>query len=108
MNHYEIIADPQEYGLEALAEGVEGAPMEFPADEREQWAREVGDFSRRLMDLSEKAQRLQQVLHGDDEIKATPKSLKTLKIQLFEINNFINASSDLVHRLEADVVPPIT
>ena len=42
MTEYEIIADPKEYGIEKLVDGLNGNPIEFPAEERAQWAKEVG------------------------------------------------------------------
>lgn len=108
MTEYEIIADPKEYGIEKLVDGLNGGPIEFPQDERRQWAREVGAFAKRLNELSDKATSLQSWLAGDAAIKATPASLKTLKIQLFKINEALDASIKLVNKLESDIVPGIT
>jgi hypothetical protein len=108
MTEYEIIVDPKEYGIEALVEGLNSKPIAFPAEEREQWAREVGAFAARLNELSGKAESLQTWLAGDAAIRSTPASLKTLKIQLFKINDALDTSIDLVNRLEGDIVPSIT
>ena len=108
MTEYEIIADPKEYGIEKLVNGLNGSPIEFPPDERQQWAREVGAFAERLNELSDKAKSLETWLAGDAAIKATPASLKTLKIQLFKINEALDESIGLVNKLECDIVPCIT
>ena len=108
MTEYEIIVDPKEYGIEALVEGLNSKTIDFPPEEREQWAREVGAFAVRLNELSGKAENLQTWLAGDAAIKSTPASLKTLKIQLFKINDALDTSLDLVSRLEGDIVPSIT
>jgi len=79
MTEYEIIADPKEYGIEKLVDGLNGSPIEFPPEERAQWAQEVGAFATRLNELSDKATSLQTWLAGDAAIKSTPASLKTLK-----------------------------
>jgi hypothetical protein len=108
MTEYEIIADPKEYGIEALVDGLNSNPMAFPTEEREQWAREVGAFAHRINELKDKATSLQTWLAGDADIKCTPASLKTLKIQLFKINDALATSIDMVNRLECDIVPAIT
>jgi hypothetical protein len=108
MTEYEIIVDPKEYGIEKLVEGLNSNPIDFPPEEREQWAREVDAFAVRLSDLTGKAQNLQTWLAGNAAIKSTPASLKALKIQLFKINDALDTSMDLVNRLESDIVPPIT
>ena len=108
MAEYEIIADPKEYGIEKLVDGLNGNPIEFPPDERKQWAREVGAFAERLNELSGKATTLQSWLAGNEPIKSTPASLKTLKIQLFRINEALEESMNLVNKLECDIVPCIT
>ncbi|MBL0715856.1 MAG: hypothetical protein JJV98_19390 [Desulfosarcina sp.] len=107
MTEYEIIADPQDYGIEAMVEGLGGNTIDFPAEERQKWAIEVGTFAERLLTLSDKAQGLQTWLDGTHAIKATPASLKTLKIQFFKINGALESSLELVDRLEADIVPAI-
>lgn len=108
MTEYEIIADPKEYGIEKLVDGLNGSPIEFPPEERAQWAQEVGAFATRLNELSDKATSLQTWLAGDAAIKSTPASLKTLKIQLFKINDALDTSISMVNKLECDIVPCIT
>ncbi len=107
MTEFEIIADPKDYGIEAMVAGLGGSTIEFPAEERQKWSVEVGSFAERLLNLSGKAKDLQAWLDGDHAIKATPASLKTLKIQFFKINEALESSLELVERLEADIVPPI-
>jgi hypothetical protein len=107
MTEYEIIADPNDYGIEAMVEGLGGNAIDFPAEERQKWAVEVGTFAERLVALSEKAKILQEWLGGEHAIKATPASLKTLKIQFFKINDALENSLELVNRIEADIVPAI-
>ena len=77
MTEYEIIADPKEYGIEKLVDGL-------------------------------KAKSLENWLAGDAAIKSTPASLKTLKIQLFKINDALDTSITMVNKLECDIVPCIT
>ena len=108
MTEYEIIADPREYGIEKLVDGLNGNPIEFPSEERAQWATEVGAFAERLNELSGKAKSLENWLAGKAAIKATPASLKTLKIQLFKINDALDTSINMVNKLECDIVPCIT
>ena len=107
MTEYEIIADPKDYGIEAMVEGLGGGTIEFPAEERQKWSVEVGTFAERLLTLSDKAKSIQAWLDGAHAIKATPASLKTLKIQFFKINDALESALDLVKRLEADIVPAI-
>ena len=87
MSTYEIIADPEEYGIEALVAGLGAQPVTFPANERAKWAKEVGAFTDKIAGLADKARELKSVLESGAPIKATPASLKTLKIQLFNIND---------------------
>jgi len=108
MTEFEIIADPKEYGIEKLVDGLNGNPIEFPSEERTQWAQEVGAFATRLNELSNKATNLQSWLSGEAAIKSTPASLKTLKIQLFKINDALDTSINMVNKLEGDIVPRIT
>jgi hypothetical protein len=107
MTEYEIIADPQNYGIEAMVEGLGGNTIDFPTAERQKWAIEVGTFAERLLALSDKAKGLQEWLGGAHAIKATPASLKTLKIQFFKINDALEDTLALARRLEADIVPSI-
>jgi len=104
MSPYEIIADPDDYGIDALVEGLGTQPVEFPMDERRKWAAEVGVFTQKLTGLTDKANQLRQILEGDNAIRATPSSLKTLKVQLFTINDALEQSLDIAQRLETEIV----
>lgn len=105
MTEYEIIADPQDYGIENLVEGLGGGPVAFTAEERNKWASEIGSFAEKLVSLSEKAKNLRKLLESEDAIKATPASLKTLKIQFFRINEALDVAWELANRIECDIVP---
>jgi len=102
---YEIIANPEDYGIEALVEGLGGRPVDFPREDRIKWADEVGAFAERLTRLQDKARGLQDLLAGQEALTATPASLKTLKIQLFKINEALNTSMQMVDKLDAEIVP---
>jgi hypothetical protein len=104
MSPYEIIADPEEYGIDALMEGLGTQPIEFPNEERHKWAQEVGLFTEKLTGLSLKARELKQILESGNRIKATPASLKTLKVQLFQINDALDQSLNIADRLKSDIV----
>ena len=101
---YEITLNPEDYGIEALVEGMGGKQIAFAENERKQWAVEVETFARRLDGLSSKARQLQAMLAGKDAIKATPASLKTLKVQLFNINDALTASIEMAEKLESEIV----
>jgi len=104
MSPYEIIADPEDYGIDALVEGLGTQPVEFPMDERRKWASEVGVFTEKLTGLTDKANHLRLILEGNNAIRATPSSLKTLKVQLFTINDALEQSLDIAQRLESEIV----
>jgi len=101
---YEIIADPKDYGIEELVNGLGQQKVDFAIDDRKKWANEIGIFSDKLDRLSQKAKELQQILGGQEQITSTPASLKTLKVQLFNINDALNASVDIADRLEKEFV----
>lgn len=101
---YEIIANPEEYTIGALKEGLGHQQIAFPDDKRQIWAEEIGIFSGKLDDLSVKAKSLQQILSGEDPIMATPASIKNFKKQLFKINDALNTAIDLAKKLEAEIV----
>lgn len=101
---YEIKLNPEDYGIEALVEGMGGRKIAFAESERKQWADEVGTFAQRLDGLSSKARQLQTMLSSDDAIKATPASLKTLKVQLFNINDALTESIKMAEKLESEIV----
>lgn len=101
---YEIIADPKEYGIEELVNGLGRHTVDFDIDDRKKWANEVGMFAEKLDHLSKKAKELQQILDSPEKITSTPASLKTLKVQLFNINDALVASVDIADRLEKEFV----
>ena len=104
MSPYEIIADPEDYGIDALMEGLGTQPIEFADEERRKWAREVGLFTEKLSGLSIKARELREILESGNRITATPASLKTLKVQLFQINDALDQSLNIADRLKTDIV----
>ena len=99
---YEITLNPEDYGIEALVEGM-SENSHFNGDNRKQWADEVGTFVSRLDSLIVKAKKLQDLLSGSESIEATPAALKTLKVQMFNINDALNASIDLSDKLESEI-----
>lgn len=101
---YEILANPENYQIGALKEGLGYNKILFPDQERKAWAEEIGTFTEKLDGLSEKAKELQQLLMGEEEIVATPASLKTLKIQLFKINDALSTALDLANKVEKEFV----
>lgn len=102
---YEIIANPEDYKIDDLIKGTGNAEIEFNADERKKWAGEIDEFSSKLIAFAEKSKELSKVLWGTETIKTTPASLKTLKIQLFTINDALNNALEIAKRLESDIVP---
>jgi hypothetical protein len=101
---YEIIADPDDYAIAALEEGLGYRRISFPADKRTKWADEIGIFAQKLDDLSEKAKGLQKILVSDADITATPASLKTFKVQLFKINDALDIAVNLSEKLESEII----
>lgn len=102
---YEIIATPEEYQIDDLIQGTGNAPISFSGKERKKWAAEIDAFSQKLVQFTEKSQELSGLFKGDASITATPASLKTLKIQLFIINDSLNTALEISKKLEADIVP---
>jgi len=101
---YEITLNPEDYGIEALVDGMGTENGRFNGDNRKQWSAEVGIFVSRLDDLSAKAKKLQDLLSGNESIKATSGALKTLKVQMFNINDALNASIELSEKLDTEIV----
>lgn len=101
---YEIIANPEDYQIDDLINGTGNAPMEFSQDERQKWAAEIDEFSEKLIGFSEKSKELSKVLSSATTIATTPASLKTLKIQLFNINDALNNALDIAGKLESDII----
>jgi hypothetical protein len=44
------------------------------------------------------------VLSGGETISATPASLKTLKVQLFTINDALTSALNIADKLESDII----
>ena len=101
---FEIIADPADYAIGALEEGFGHGQIPFPDNKRKKWAEEIGAFAQKLDGLSDKAKNLQQLLFSETAIMATPASLKTFKVQLFKINDALNAALNLAQKLEAGII----
>ena len=102
---YEIIANPEDYQIDDLIKGTGHARIDFSVEERAKWANEIDTFTNKLVRFTEKSQELAKVLRGADAITTTPASLKTLKIQLFTINDALNKALEISKKLEADIVP---
>jgi hypothetical protein len=101
---YEIVASPENYRIGALKEGLGYNKIPFPEKERNVWAEEIGTFAQKLDGLTDKAKELQQLLMGEEKILATPASLKTLKIQLFKINDAIDTALNLANKVEREII----
>ncbi len=101
---WEIIADPKEYGIEVLEEGINNRQEAFENQERMMWAEEIGTFAIKMSSLAEKAKQLQQLLISKDQIVATPASLKTLKIQMFKINDAMTTTLELAQKIESEII----
>ncbi|WDP88258.1 MAG: hypothetical protein HUN04_00240 [Desulfobacter sp.] len=101
---YEIIANPEDYQIDHLINGTGNADIELSQEERDNWAGEIINFSERLTEFSKKANQLASILSSGDKISATPASLKTLKIQLFMINDALNSAIEIADKLETDIV----
>ena len=101
---WEIIAEPQEYGIDALIEGMGDQKKPFAPEDREKWAQEIAGFIDRLEGLVERSKAMQRLFTSDVPITATEASLKTLKVQFFKINDALNSAIDIADRLEADIV----
>jgi hypothetical protein len=101
---WEIIANAKEYGIEVLEEGIGNSKKTFEDQERTIWAEEIGTFAIKMSSLAEKAKQLQQLLISDDQIVATPASLKTLKVQMFKINDAMTTSLELAQKIESEII----
>jgi len=101
---YEINLNPEEYGIDALVEGMGNTPVFFAEEERKKWAREIGAFAVKLDKLSGKAKALQSLFNSSNTIKATPASLKTFKIQLFNINDALQTSLELAGKIDSQII----
>jgi hypothetical protein len=101
---YEIIANPEDYQIDHLINGTGNANIEITKEERDKWAGEINHFSERLTEFAKKSKSLAQLLAGKEKISATPASLKTLKIQLFTINDALSTALEIADKLESDIV----
>ncbi len=101
---YEIIANPEDYQIDHLINGTGNANIEIPEDDREKWSAEIETFSAKLIGFAEKSKVLAKVLASKEPISTTPASLKTLKIQLFLINDALNTALEIAGKLESDII----
>jgi len=101
---WEIIADAKEYGIEVLEEGLGNNKKAFEDQERTIWAEEIGTFAIKMSSLAEKAKQLQQLLISGDQIVGTPASLKTLKVQMFKINDAMTTALEVAQKIENEII----
>ena len=101
---YEIIATPQEYQIDRLINGTDNANVELTKAERDKWSEEIVQFSERLSGFAQKADLFSSLLASEEKIAATPASLKTLKIQLFMINDALNSALGIADMMESDMI----
>ncbi len=101
---YEIIANPEDYQIDHLINGTGNANINITQEERNNWAGEITNFSEKLTDFAKKSKSLAELLAGSEKISATPASLKTLKIQLFMINDALSSAIEIADKLETDIV----
>ncbi|MCF8044677.1 MAG: hypothetical protein K9J83_02360 [Desulfarculaceae bacterium] len=101
---YEIIANPEDYQIDHLVNGTGNASIEVDKEERKKWAKEIENFSQKLTRFAERSGKLAELLEGDRKIITTPASFKTLKIQLFAINEKLDNAIEIANRLESDIV----
>ncbi len=101
---YEINLDPRDYGIEALMEGMGNNSVSFKEEDRQKWAREIGAFAGKLDELSDRAKSLQTLFSSGDAIEATPASLKTFKIQMFNINDALSSSLEMAAKIDSQIV----
>jgi hypothetical protein len=101
---YEIIASPQDYQIDHLVNGTGTGNIDIPAKDREDWAKEITAFSKKINDLADKSMQLAEIFSSDQKISATPASLKTLKIQMFTINDRLKNAIEIAEKLELDII----
>ena len=101
---YEIIANPEDYQIDHLVNGTGNANIELSQEERNNWAGEIINFSEKLTDFARKSKQLAKIFSSSDKISATPASLKTLKVQLFVINDSLNSALAIADKLESDII----
>jgi len=96
---YEIIANPEDYQIDHLINGTGNANIEISKEERENV-----NFSEKLTEFAKKSKELARVFSSQEKISTTPASLKTLKIQLFMINDALTTAIGIADKLESDIV----
>lgn len=101
---YEIIAHPKDYQIDHLINGTGNANSEISQEEREKWAAEIVNFSEKIAKFAEKSKAMAALFTGDEKIAATPASLKTLKIQLFTINDALTTAMEVADKIESEIV----
>ena len=101
---YEVIANPEDYQIDHLINGTGNANIEISEEERDKWADEIVNFSEKLTGFAKRSAELAKLLSGPEKISATPASLKTLKIQLFTINDALTSALEIAGKLESDIV----
>ncbi len=101
---YEIIANPEDYQIDHLINGTGNANGEISKEDREKWAREIVNFSEKIETFARKSKAMAALFSGTEKISAKPASLKTLKIQLFMINDALTTAMDIADKLEADII----
>ena len=101
---YEIIARPENYQIDHLVNGTETGNIEIPSKDREDWAKEIKAFSEKIFKLADKSKQLAEIFSGEQKISTTPASLKTLKIQMFTINDRLKNAIEIADKLELDIV----
>ena len=57
-----------------------------------------------MSNLAEKAKQLQELLISEDQIIATPASLKTLKVQMFKINDAMTTALEVAEKIESEII----
>jgi hypothetical protein len=101
---YEIIANPEDYQIDHLINGTGNANIELSQEDRDNWAGEIINFSEKLTEFAKKSKELAEIFSSNDKISATPASLKTLKVQLFMINDSLNSALEIADKLESDII----
>lgn len=101
---YEIIANPEDYQLDHLINGTGNADIEISKEDKDKWAGEIVNFSDKLTEFAKKSRELATLFSGTEQISATPASLKTLKVQLFKINDALTTALEIADKLESDIV----
>ncbi len=101
---YEIIANPEDYQIDHLVNGTGQTTVEISEEERKKWAKEIENFSSKINSLAERSAKLARLLYSDQKITATHESFKTLKIQLFKINEKLENVMEIADKLESDIV----